>query len=193
MFAELNGDPVPKVSVEANGTVQLRLSRRALALFFEALGLKRVRAAEKDVPWSVFEAPEEAVTAFLRGLFDADGTVVNGATSRYVGLEPIEHASAIRQALLSSLGIISRIYANDPGSRGKFTYTTRAGVERSYVTSPGYDLRIAGDAIDRFAARVGFDLPAKANRLKRVAATEKYRAKGTVSLVSREDDGVSVT
>jgi ribonucleoside-diphosphate reductase alpha chain len=194
LFAELNGGRSPKVSVQANGTVQLRLSRRALALFFEALGLKRVKAAEKDVPWSVFEAPTEAVAAFLRGLFDADGTVVNGATTRYVGLgsRSILLLRSV-QALLASLGIVSRIYANDPGSKGKLTYTTRDGVERAYVSSPGYDLRIAGDGIDRFAARVGFDLPAKARRLERLATTGRYRAKRTVSLISREDDGVSVT
>jgi ribonucleoside-diphosphate reductase alpha chain len=194
LFTELNGGRSPKVSVQANGTVQLRLSRRALALFFESLGLKRVKAAEKDVPWSILQAPEDAVTAFLRGLFDADGTVVNGATTRYVGLgsRSILLLRSV-QALLSSFGIVSRIYANDPGSKGKFTYTTRDGVERAYISSPGYDLRIAGNNVDRFAARVGFDLPTKADRLEQLAATSKYRANSAVSLVSREDDGVAVT
>ena len=196
LFAELNGGRSPKVSVQANGTMQLRLSRRALALFFEALGLKRVKAADKDVPWSVFEAPTEAVAAFLRGLFDADGTVVDqpANATRYVGLGS-RSASLLRsvQTLLSSLGITGHIYAGGTGGAGAFSYTTRAGDERTYRSAPGYDLRIAGDGIDRFAALIGFGLPSKADRLARVAAAAKYRKERTVILMSREDDGVAVT
>ena len=47
-FTALNGGRAPKISEQANGTAQLRLSRRALAYFFQALGLKPVKAAEKD-------------------------------------------------------------------------------------------------------------------------------------------------
>ncbi|HEY9379405.1 MAG TPA: LAGLIDADG family homing endonuclease, partial [Jiangellaceae bacterium] len=195
LFAELNGGRSPKVSVQANGTVQLRLSRRALALFFEALGLKRVRAAEKDVPWSVLEAPEEAVTAFLRGLFDADGTVVNQSANatRYVGLGS-RSRELLRsvQALLSTLGIASQIYATGRGGPIG-VYTTRDGVQRTYDSAAGFDLRISRDGIDRFAALIGFDLPSKVARLEKVAAAAKYRKERVATLVSRDDDGVAVT
>jgi ribonucleotide reductase alpha subunit len=196
LFAELNGGRSPKISVQANGTVQLRLSRRALALFFESLGLKRVKAADKDVPWSIFQAPEEAVTAFLRGLFDADGTVVNQSANatRYVGLGS-RSCDLLRsvQALLATLGIASQVYATGRGGPSGFTYTTRDGVQRTYESAPGYDLRISGDGIDRFAVLIGFDLPSKAARLETVAAAAKYRKERTATLVSREDDGVAVT
>jgi len=195
LFAELNGGRSPKVSVQANGTVQLRLSRRALALFFEALGLKRVKAAEKDVPWSIFQAPEEAVTAFLRGLFDADGTAGNYPNGyRYVGLGS-RSIALLRsvQALLSSLGISSNIYANGKADPNAFAYTTRDGVERTYESAAGYDLRITRDGIDRFAAAIGFDLPSKATRLDQAVAATKHRRQRFVTLVSREDDGVAVT
>jgi ribonucleotide reductase alpha subunit len=196
LFAELNGGRSPKVSVQANGTVQLRLSRRALALFFESLGLKRVKAADKNVPWSILQAPEEAVTAFLRGLFDADGTVVDQSANatRYVGLGS-RSRDLLRsvQALLGSLGITSKIYATGRGGPSGFVYTTRDGVQRTYDSAAGFDLRIAGDGIDRFAALIGFDLPSKAARLDAVAAAAKYRKERTATLVSREDDGVAVT
>jgi ribonucleotide reductase alpha subunit len=196
LFAELNGGRSPKVSVQANGTVQLRLSRRALALFFESLGLKRVKAADKDVPWSIFQAPEEAVTAFLRGLFDADGTVVDqpANATRYVGLGS-RSRELLRsvQALLSTLGITSQIYATGRGGPSGFAYTTRDGVQRTYDSAAGFDLRISGQGIDRFAALIGFDLPSKAARLETVAAAAKYRKERTATLVSREDDGVAVT
>jgi ribonucleoside-diphosphate reductase alpha chain len=196
LFTEMNGGRVPKASVQANGTVQLRFSRRALALFFEALGLKRVKAAETDVPWSIFEAPTEAVTAFLRGLFDADGTVVDQAANatRYVGLGS-RSAGLLRsvQALLASLGVSSHIYATGRGGPSGFTYVTRDGVERAYDAAPGFDLRITGEGIDRFAGLIGFDLPSKAARLDRVAAAGKYRRPSTATLVSRADDGFEVT
>jgi len=196
LLGELNGGRDPKLSVQGNGTVQLRLSRRALALFFEALGLKRVKAAEKDVPWSIFQAPTDIVCAFLRGLFDADGTVVNqdANATRHVGLGG-RSLGLLRsvQALLSSLGIVGRIYANGKGGPSGFTYTGRDGVQHSYHSAVGHDLRIAGADADRFAATIGFELPSKAIRLQKVASAAKYHKARIAKLVSREDDGFAVT
>ena len=158
-FTGPNGGRAPKISEQANGTAQLRLSRWALAGFFQALGLKPVKAAEKDVPWSVFEAPTEAITAFLRGLFDADGTVVDqamGQERRHAGLGS-RSASLLRsvQQPLASLGISEQDLRQWWQGPSGFVYTTRDGVERSYDSSPGYDLRIAGEGIDRFASSSG--------------------------------------
>jgi ribonucleoside-diphosphate reductase alpha chain len=196
LFSNLNGGRPPKISVQRNGAVQLRLSRRALASFFQALGLKPVKAAEKVVPWSILEAPTDIVGAFLRGLFDADGTVVNqtAKATRYVGLGSRSiHLLRSVQTLLSTLGINSCIYANAKADPSGLIYTDRDGVRRSYEPAPGYYLRIAGEDIDRFAARIGFQLPSKAARLVAVASTAKYRKTRAVKLVSREDDGVALT
>ncbi|MGA3221465.1 MAG: ribonucleoside-diphosphate reductase, partial [Acidimicrobiales bacterium] len=62
----LNGDLAPTPSRQANGTVQLRLTRRPLTAFFAALGLTAVRGPQKQAPWSVFQAPPQVVAAFLR-------------------------------------------------------------------------------------------------------------------------------
>ena len=70
-----------KLSEQANGTVQLRLARRAFKQFIEALGVKSVKEPKKTVPWSIEQAPVEMVAAFLRGLYDADGCVVTSSTS----------------------------------------------------------------------------------------------------------------
>jgi ribonucleotide reductase alpha subunit len=195
LFRELNGGREPKLSIQGNGTAQLRLSRRALALFFEALGLERVKAAEKDVPWSILQAPTDIVCAFLRGLFDADGTVVkDGGTTRYVGLAS-RSPSLLRdvQALLSSFGIGSQIYRTARDGVVGFTYTTKRGERRSYTSSQGYDLRIGGDGIDRFAALIGFHVPTKAARLQDLAAAAKRRQEHTAKLLSRTDDGFATT
>jgi ribonucleoside-diphosphate reductase alpha chain len=196
LFGELNGGREPKLSVQDNGTVQLRLSRRALALFFESLGLKRVKAAEKDVPWSIFQAPTDIVCAFLRGLFDADGTVVSQAANatRYVGLGS-RSIGLLRsvQALLASLGVTGRIYSNGKGGLSGFTYTGRDGIEHSYRSAAGHDLRIAGADADRFAAIVGFELPSKAARLRTISHAAKYHKARVAKLVNRADDGFEVT
>src|SRR5262249_37189488 len=54
-----------KPSVQANGTLQLRVTRRAFGDFLRALGVSGGRAAEKQVPETIFEAPEDALIAFL--------------------------------------------------------------------------------------------------------------------------------
>jgi len=194
LFTQLNGGRGPKISVQANGTVQLRLSRRALASFFEALGLKRVKAAEKDVPWSILQAPTDIVGAFLRGLFDADGTVVNGATTRYVGMGSVS-PTLLRsvQALLAALGISSQIYENQKLRRAQFVYMGKDGRERTYDSRACSDLRIGGDGIDRFAALVGFGLPSKAARLHELTSVHKHSQRHATKLVKREDDGFALT
>ena len=53
------------------------MGRRAFKRFVEALGVQSVKGPEKTVPWSIEQAPAEIVAAFLRGLFDADGCVVD--------------------------------------------------------------------------------------------------------------------
>ena len=194
LFSKLNGGREPKISVQGNGTVQLRLSRRALASFFEALGLKRVKAGEKDVPWSILQAPTDIVGAFLRGLFDADGTVVNGATTRYVGLASRSKSLLTSvQTLLAALGIGSQIYQTAQGGVTEFTYITKRGQSRSYKSIPGYDLRIGGGGIDRFGALVGFNLPGKARRLQELAGAAKRPQRRIAKLVNRTDDGFALT
>jgi ribonucleotide reductase alpha subunit len=180
LLSELNGGRDPELSVQPDGTVRLRLSGRASALLFEALGLERVEAAEQDVPWSIFQAPTDIVCAFLRGLFDADGTVVSqdADATRSVGLGG-RSLGLLRsvQALLSSLGIAGRISTNGKDGRDAAVH----------------DLRIAGTDADRFAALIGLELPSKAARLEQVASAAKSHKARSARLVSRDDDGFAVT
>ena len=124
----------PKPSIQENGTVQLRLSRGPFARFIEALGVKPVKAAEKEVPWSLFEAPEEVVRAFLQGLFDADGCASDGKNgTRYVGLgSKSQELLRGAQLLLTTLGIYSRVY-DVTGKRDRsFEYTRKDGSAVTY-------------------------------------------------------------
>lgn len=157
----------PKPSVQANGTVQLRLKRRDFVDYLSALGVVQKKSAEKRVPGAILTAPEEGLTPFLRGLFDADGCVVNdvGKGTRYVGLgSKSEELLLGVQALLGSLGIWGRIYRTGR-KRDCFEYTRKDGTHATYSSSgPSFDLRITGRSLREFAVLVDFRLEGK--RLK---------------------------
>ena len=187
-----------KLSEQANGTVQLRLARRAFKQFIEALGVKSVKGPEKTVPWSIERAPAEMVAAFLRGLYDADGCVVTRAQGRYVGLGS-SSPELLRgvQTLLSTFGIMSRIYQTRSASKeGSFTYTNKLGETKRYGNSAAYDLRITSESVVRFAQHIGFSLSRKAALLRSLvveAPRHPYAARTKAHLLERTNDGVELT
>src|SRR5216683_5857516 len=134
LMAQITGFDA-KPSTQANGTAQLRVTRGAFIAFARALGVSSSRAPGKRVPGAIFEAPEEALIGFLRGLFDADGCVVHRASNetRYVGLASRSEELLIEvQELLASLGIASRIYMTSRTKKPSFRYTRKDGTEAIY-------------------------------------------------------------
>ena len=187
-----------KPSRQPNGTLQLRATRHAFSEFLRALGVSGERSAQKVVPEAVFEAPEDSVVAFLRGLFDADGCVVNQNANgtRYVGLGSRSEELLIGvQELLASLGIASRIYMTSAKKTASFRYTRKDGTEVSYGSDgPSYDLRISAGAIRDFHRLIGFMLPGKRNKLTQVMeSTGCYNVDRAVRLVRRESVGFETT
>jgi len=187
-----------KLSEQANGTAQLRLSLRAFKSFLEALGVKSVKGPKKSVPWAIEQAPAEMVASFLRGLFDADGCVVTRAQGRYVGLGSTS-PELLRgvQRLLATFGIMSRIYQTKEASRtGSFSYTNKAGETTNYGNSSSFDLRITSASLVRFAQYIGFSLSRKAALLRGLvvdAPRKPYLARTTAHLLERTNDGVELT
>ena len=186
-----------KPSQQANGTLQLRVTRRAFGEFVRTLGVSGGRAPAKRVPETIYEAPEEAVTAFLQGLFDADGCVVDQQVNatRYVGLGSRSEELLIGvQELLASLGIASRIYRTGTKT-ASFRYTRKDGSEVTYGSDgPSYDLRITAGAVREFRRLIGFSVPGKQERLDRIAeTTDYYHEDRTARLVSRESKGFETT
>src|SRR6266540_3885702 len=177
----------------SNGTIQLRAGSETVRTFFRWLGVSTGRAHEKRVPDSVFTAPAEVQAAFLRGLFGADGCVSrteSGKASRYVGLGSRSEALLKdAQRLLNAFGVRSRIY-RITGERTSFTYDRNDGTHATYDWRAGFDLRITGSDLERFAASVGFSTPRKEAALEALLReTVRYATKPGTTLVSREDDG----
>ncbi len=178
-----------------NGTVQLRAGSEAVRELFRGLGVTSARAHEKRLPSAVFAAPVEVQAAFLRGLFGADGCVsrveAGGKANRYVGLGSRSEA-LLRDAqrLLSTFGIRGRIYRVSEAATPSFSYTRVDGTTVQYVSRQGFDLRITGSDLARFADAIGFSTPRKEAALETLLAeTTRYRSKGYTRLVAREDDG----
>ncbi|MCY7302873.1 MAG: ribonucleoside-diphosphate reductase, partial [Thermoleophilia bacterium] len=196
---ELLRELIGGISVQEmpNGTRQLRAGSDAVRQLFRSLGVSSAKAAGKRVPASVFTAPPTVQAAFLRGLFGADGCVARtegGKSSRYVGLGSRSDA-LLRdvQRLLSVFGIRGRIYSVSGSEAQKFDYTRLDGTHVEYSSGQGFDLRITGSDLDRFAEAIGFSTPRKQATLEQLlSGTTRYATKPGVTLVSREQDGQEV-
>ncbi|MDQ6745680.1 MAG: ribonucleoside-diphosphate reductase [Actinomycetota bacterium] len=178
----------------SNGTVQLRVGSEAVRELFRGLGVRNARAHEKRVPQAIFTAPTETQAAFLRGLFGADGCVSrveSGKANRYVGLGSRSDA-LLRdvQRLLGTFGIRGRIFDVSGGETVRLSYTRVDGTEVRYQSRPGFDLRITGTDLERFAGAIGFSTPRKNRALDALLGeTTRYATKPCTRLIAREDDG----
>ena len=190
-----DGRPI-KLSDQSNGTVQLRLTRRPLKKFIEALGVKSVTGEHKTIPWAIEQAPPEVVAGFLRGLFDADGCAVHDPDKgSFVGLGSIS-VELLRgaQRLLSTFGITSRMYSVRRPGASQFSYERKDGSVANYESKASYDLRITGRSMHRFAAEIGFSLSRKSDRLRdAIVGHEVYDVDTSIRLVDRSDEGIELT
>ncbi len=178
-----------------NGTIQLRAGSEAVRKLFKGIGVTTARAHDKRVPPAIFTAPTEVQAAFLRGLFGADGCVsrveAGGKANRYVGLGSRSNGLLKDvQRLLSAWGIRGRIYRISESASGHFSYTRKDGTTVEYASHEGFDLRVTGTDMARFATDIGFSCPRKQAALESlINECELYRTKAGTTLVAREDDG----
>jgi ribonucleoside-diphosphate reductase alpha chain len=179
----------------ANGTVQLRVGSGAVRELFRGIGVSTARAQEKRIPEAIFTAPKAIQAAFLRGLYGADGCVsrveVGGKATRYAGLGSRSHRLlGDVQILLSSFGIRGRLYRIAEAGAPTFSYTRKDGTSVQYASREGFDLRISGSDLVRFAQDIGFSAPRKQAALESLLAEiTRYATKRHVTLVAREIDG----
>jgi ribonucleoside-diphosphate reductase alpha chain len=196
LLARVTGQPRTP-SAQANGTRQLRAMQSRFRALLGGLGVSPRRSSGKVIPSAVYEAPEAALRAFLRGLFDANGCVVNQVAkgTRYVGLGSRSEELLLGvQELLASLGIAARIYRTGVKSES-FSYVRRDGTAVTYGSDgPSYDLRISGRHIAAYRTMVGFDHAEKAAALDALLSAHSFYQVGeAVRLVSRESRGFETT
>ncbi|ASJ11563.1 adenosylcobalamin-dependent ribonucleoside-diphosphate reductase [Thermococcus thioreducens] len=112
-----------------------------------------VKTNEKRVPELVYRLRSNEISAFLRGLFSADGYVDNDMAIRLTSRD----RELLRdvQDLLLLFGILSKIYERPYPS--EFKYATKDGEERTYKAEGYHELVIANYSRKLFAEKIGFE------------------------------------
>ena len=161
----------------------------------QQLGLHPEKGVAKHVPEPIFRAPQEITAAFLRGLFDADGTVSTPSQRPMIALSSISEC-LIRevQLLLLQFGIFSSITVYKAADKNRrrttpFRYRTVGGEERIYQSKHDlYKLCITSyPCLERFARYIGSALTARQRKIAALLAhrTMPLRPVTTTTKVTR--------
>ena len=119
-----------------------------------------------SVPEVIWKGTEECVKAYLRGLFQADGTVNVSSNSNSCSIRlnsSCEPLLSEIQILLSNFGIYSAIHLRRESAIRELP--DGKGGNKGYLCQDNFELVIDGESRERFMLEIGFVLPKK---------TEKY-------------------
>jgi len=150
---------------------EFRLATKALANLASGMGLS---SEVKTVTKSIECASSAFYCGFLRGLFDADGSV-QGTQSKGVSVRLSQSSLATLegvQRMLLRLGIASRIYQNRR-KEGTSLLPDGKGHSKLYPTRANHELVVSCENLQRFSDIVGFTDAAKRNHLKALLSTYK--------------------
>jgi intein/homing endonuclease len=136
----------------------VRIASALLTRFLAHLGLLETPAAREArrrvirIPDVIWTSPRSVVTAFLAGLFEADGTVARTGISFTTKSEVLARDV---QRLLMGLGMVSRCHAKP--------HSAQDGVMRSY-----WHVALRRASADVFAREIGFLSARKRQRLNAI-------------------------
>ena len=127
-----------------------------------------MRPGHKVITPALEQASSEAYRGFLRGLFDADGSV-QGSQAKGLSVRlaqsDVDTLRAVQRMLLR-LGITSRLYS-DRRPAGTSRLPDGQGGQRDYAVCAQHELVISGDSLAHYAEHIGFADPVKQTRLQR--------------------------
>ncbi len=173
------------------GPGKFRLQSAGLADLAAAYGIV---PGHKTVTPQVERASSAFYAGFLRGLFDADGSV-QGAQQKGVSVRlsqsSLETLKGVQRMLLR-LGIASSIYPERRPAGTRLLPDGRGGTA-AYACRADHELVIANENIQELAIRIGFSDPTKAEWLSRaVGSYRRQPNRETFGAVveSIEPDGV---
>jgi len=171
---------------------EYRLTLRAVHDLASEYGLS---TTFKGITPEIESAGSEFYHGFLRGLFDADGTVI-GSQGKGVSVRLAQSDLPLLQAvqrMLHRLGIVSTIYQNRR-KRGQTVLPDGRGGEKAYGVKAQHELVISCSNLAIFAERVGFANVAKLARLDTLLGTyrrEMNRERFVDRIVSISANGTS--
>ena len=140
-----------------------QLSSTGLATIADEYGID---PDNKNVTDKIEQASSSFYSGFLRGLFDADGTVL-GEQSKGISVRLAQSNLELLQRvqrMLLRLGIASSIYQNRREEGYRHLPDGRGGT-KAYWTKAQHELVVSRENIITFQERVGFSDPDKAARL----------------------------
>jgi len=153
---------------EVKGRREWRLKSAPLRDLAHGFGLK---PGGKKITAAMEATSSEFYQGFLRGFFDADGSV-QGSQGKGVSVRltqvNLENLEAV-QRMLARLGIDSTIYTERHAADERVLPDGRGG-HRAYPTQACHELLVSGDNLPVFAERVGFADADKSRRLSSALA-----------------------
>ena len=173
------------------GRNEYRLSLAALKALAHKVGM---RPGEKAITPALERASSEFYRGFLRGFFDADGSV-QGTQEKGVSVRlaqsDLPRLLAVQKMLLR-LGIVSVVYRDRRVSAVRRLPDGRGG-HADYQTKPNHELIISGENLVQFQDCVGFSDHDKASRLMVALANYKRalnRERFVACVESVAEDGI---
>ncbi|KAA1056020.1 LAGLIDADG family homing endonuclease [Azospirillum argentinense] len=167
--------------------------RMALGALKRIAGSLGMTPGDKRITPALERTSSDFYRGFLRGLFDADGTVLGDQAkgiSVRLAQSDLDRLRAVQRMLLR-LGIVGRIYEERRPSSLRLLPDGQGG-RKPYQCSADHELIIAKDNLGRFAERVGFadhekqaKLTAALNAYRRTPNRERFVAE----VASVEEEG----
>jgi ribonucleoside-diphosphate reductase alpha chain len=142
----------------AGSGARLAFGSRPVVDVFRQLAVLDEGSEGKRFTPAVFELDRPSLSAVLRGLFTADGTVANyGEKLQYVALDSSSE-TLLRQVqlLLLSFGIKSKLYGDRRGGTTASLLPDGTGGRREYPVAPMFSLRISRSSRFVFEREIGF-------------------------------------
>ncbi|MGO2132885.1 MAG: LAGLIDADG family homing endonuclease [Halomonas sp.] len=139
---------------KVSGRSEYRLSTASLRNLAHEMGMQ---PGNKSITPELEQASSDGYAGFLRGFFDADGSV-QGSQAKGVSVRLAQSDMArleATQRMLQRLGIIATIY-RDRRPAAMRELPNGKGGHQEYATLPQHELVISGANIERFSQRIGF-------------------------------------
>ena len=155
------------------GRNEFRLSLAALGRLAKAVGM---RPGDKAITPELEKASSDCYRGFLRGFFDANGSVQDGqarGVSVRLAQPDLPRLEAVQRMLLR-LGINSRIYRDRRQAPSAVLPDGKEG-KAGYGVQVQHELVVSGENLQRFQELVGFADCDKATRLKRLLGAYRRR------------------
>jgi ribonucleoside-diphosphate reductase alpha chain len=177
--------------VEIKGRNERRLALTALKTLAESLGMGPGNMAITPL---LEQTSSDCYRGFLRGFFDADGSV-QGTQTKGVSVRLAQSDLARLQAvqrMLLRLGIASTLY-RDRRPAGSSRLPDGRGGHADYAIKPRHELVVSGESLLQFAGLVGFADHDKAHRLNMALAAYRRplnRERFTARIAAIVEDGV---